>query len=84
MTDKPIEIIAAVVFAIALLHTFSAPLFLRLAHRSKHHEGLLHLLGEVEVVFGFWAAILLLLMAFAASGDAALGYAESRNYTEPA
>ena len=84
MTDKPIEIIAAVVFAIALLHTFSAPLFLRLAHRSKRHEGLLHLLGEVEVVFGFWAAILLLLMAFAASGDAALGYAESRNYTEPA
>ena len=72
MTDKPIEIIAAVVFAIALLHTFSAPLFLRLAHRSKRHEGLLHLLGEVEVVFGFWAAILLLLMAFAASGDAEL------------
>lgn len=84
MTDKPIEIIAAVVFAIALLHTFSAPLFLRLAHRSKRHAGLLHLLGEVEVVFGFWAAILLVLMALAASGDAALAYAESRNYTEPA
>lgn len=84
MTDKPIEIIAAIVFAIALLHTFSAPLFLRLAHRSKRHAGLLHLLGEVEVVFGFWAAILLVLMALAASGDAALAYAESRNYTEPA
>lgn len=84
MTDKPIEIIAAIVFAIALLHTFSTPLFLRLAHRSKRHEGLLHLLGEVEVVFGFWAAILLLLMALAASGDSALAYAESRNYTEPA
>ncbi|MGE8656081.1 MAG: putative Na+/H+ antiporter [Achromobacter sp.] len=84
MTDNPIEIIAAIVFAIALLHTFCAPLFLRLAHRSKRHEGLLHLLGEVEVVFGFWAAVLLALMAFAASGDTALGYAESRNYTEPA
>jgi len=84
VTDKPIEIIAAIVFAIALLHTFSTPLFLRLAHRSKRHEGLLHLLGEVEVVFGFWAAILLLLMALAASGDSALAYAESRNYTEPA
>lgn len=84
MTDKPIEIIAAIVFAIALLHTFSAPLFLRLAHRSKRHAGLLHLLGEVEVVFGFWAAILLVLMALATSGDAALAYAESRNYTEPA
>lgn len=36
------------------------------------------------MVFGFWAAILLVLMALAASGDAALAYAESRNYTEPA
>ncbi|MCZ8395190.1 putative Na+/H+ antiporter [Achromobacter ruhlandii] len=84
MTDNPIEIIAAIVFAIALLHTFSAPLFLRLAHRSKRHHGLLHLLGEVEVVFGFWAAVLLVLMTLGASGASALEYAESRNYTEPA
>lgn len=84
MTESALQIIAALVFAIALLHTFSAPLFLRLAHRSKRHGGLLHLLGEVEVVFGFWAAILLVLMALAASGETALAYAESRNYTEPA
>lgn len=84
MTESGLQIIAAIVFAIALLHTFSAPIFLRLAHRSKRHGGLLHLLGEVEVVFGFWAAILLILMALAASGGTALAYAESRNYTEPA
>ncbi|WP_291386921.1 MULTISPECIES: putative Na+/H+ antiporter [Achromobacter] len=84
MTESGLEIIAATVFAIALLHTFSAPIFLRLAHRSKRHGGLLHLLGEVEVVFGFWAAILLILMALAAPGGTALAYAESRNYTEPA
>lgn len=84
MPESSLEILAAVVFAIALIHTFSAPLFLRLAHRSKRHGGLLHLLGEVEVVFGFWAAILLVLMALAASGGTALAYAESRNYTEPA
>ncbi|WP_332611125.1 putative Na+/H+ antiporter [Achromobacter sp. ESBL13] len=84
MTASALEIIAALVFAVALVHTFSAPLFLRLAHRSKRHGGLLHLLGEVEVVFGFWAAILLVLMALAASGETALAYAESRNYTEPA
>lgn len=84
MTESGLEIIAAIVFAIALLHTFSAPVFLRLAHRSKRHGGLLHLLGEVEVVFGFWAAILLILMALAASGETAMAYAESRNYTEPA
>jgi len=84
VTESGLQILAAIVFAIALLHTFSAPIFLRLAHRSKRHGGLLHLLGEVEVVFGFWAAILLILMALAASGSTALAYAESRNYTEPA
>ncbi|WP_373981670.1 putative Na+/H+ antiporter [Achromobacter sp. JD417] len=84
MTESGLQILAAIVFAIALLHTFSAPIFLRLAHRSKRHGGLLHLLGEVEVVFGFWAAILLILMALASSGSTALAYAESRNYTEPA
>jgi hypothetical protein len=82
--ESSLEILAAVVFAIALTYTFSAPCFLRLAHRSKRHGGLLHLLGEVEVVFGFWAAILLVLMALVASGGTALAYAESRNYTEPA
>jgi len=84
VTESALEIIAAFVFALALVHTFSAPVFLRLAHRSKRHGDLLHLLGEVEVVFGFWAAILLILMALTASSSTALAYAESRNYTEPA
>ncbi|QIM71667.1 hypothetical protein EYB34_09915 [Bordetella trematum] len=84
MTDNSLDLVAALVFAIALLHTFSAPLFLRLAHRSKRHAGLLHLLGEVEVVFGFWAGILLILMALLAGGQQGLQYADSRNYTEPA
>jgi hypothetical protein len=50
---------------------------------SPRHAGLFHLLGEVEVVFGFWAIVLVLAMALVVGGDRALGYAESRNYTEP-
>ena len=45
--------------------------------------GLFHLLGEVEVVFGFWAIVLVVAMALMAGGERALAYAESRNYTEP-
>eukprot|EP01035_Chromulina_nebulosa_P047478 gene47478-64364_t len=52
-----IDLVAAVVFAIALLHTFSVKYFERLAHRSLRNAGLFHLLGEVEVVFGFWAFV---------------------------
>ncbi len=78
-----IDLVAAVVFAIALLHTFSVKFFERLAQRSPRHSGLFHLLGEVEVVFGFWAFVLLGLMALIDGGDKAIAYAESRQYTEP-
>jgi hypothetical protein len=78
-----IELIAAIVFAIALLHTFSVKYFEQLAQRSPRNAGLFHLLGEVEVVFGFWAFVLLGLMALVDGGDRAIAYAESRKYTEP-
>ena len=75
--------IAAGVFALAVLHTFSAPYFERLAHTYPRHAGIWHLLGEIEVVFGLWAMILTLSM-FALAGKAAtLEYLESRDFTEP-
>ncbi|HEY0683291.1 MAG TPA: putative Na+/H+ antiporter [Steroidobacter sp.] len=82
-TDPLLQKIAAVLFALALLHTFSVKHFERLAARSPRHAGLFHLLGEVEVVFGFWAILLIACMALAAGSDDAIAYAESRNYTEP-
>jgi hypothetical protein len=75
--------LATAVFGVALVHTFAAKFFERLAHRHPRHGGLLHLLGEVEVVFGFWAAVLVLLMAAVAGAPQAIEYAESRQYTEP-
>jgi len=78
-----INLIAAIIFAIALVHTFAAKSFERLAHKSKRHAGLFHLLGEIEVVFGLWAFVLIGVMAFVVGGREALDYAESRHYTEP-
>jgi len=78
-----IQTVALVLFALALLHTFAAHRFEVLAHRHPRHAGLFHLLGEVEVVFGFWASVLMIAMALVEGGDAAVDYAESRRYTEP-
>ncbi len=83
MTHSSLELIAAILFAIALLHTFATKQFERLAHRYPKHAGLFHLLGEVEVVFGFWALVLIFCMAALVGGEKALHYAESRQYTEP-
>lgn len=83
MTSDTIQWVAAFLFAVALIHTFSTRFFEHLAHTQPDHAGIWHLLGEVEVVFGFWALILVLAM-FAIDGSApAIAYVESRNFTEP-
>lgn len=77
------EIVAAVIFAVAVLHTFSTKFFAHLAHIQPRHAGLWHLLAEVEVVFGFWAFILVATLVFLSGKDAAVAYLEARNFTEP-
>jgi len=83
MHPDTIDWVAAGLFAVALIHTFSAKALEGLSHRHPRHAGLFHLLGEVEVVFGFWAAVLMVMMALVSGGKAALDYVESRQYAEP-
>ena len=78
-----IQLVAAGLFAVAVIHTFSTKYFEHLAHIQPRHAGIWHLLGEVEVVFGFWAMVLILFI-FAVSGQhEAITYLESRDFTEP-
>ena len=81
--NESVQALGAAIFGIALLHTFAAKLLERMSHRFPRHAGLFHLLGEVEVVFGFWAIVLVLAMALVVGASPALAYAESREYTEP-
>ena len=78
-----IDILAAAIFGLAVLHTFSTKVFEHLANVHPRHAGLFHLLGEVEVVFGFWAVVLVVVLALAQGPATAIAYAESRQYTEP-
>jgi len=84
MFDTPlINSIGAILFLVAIIHTFSTKRFEHLARIRPKYSGILHLLGEVEIVFGFWAMVLILFM-FAIDGkDSAVSYVESRNFTEP-
>jgi hypothetical protein len=75
--------VGACLFGLALLHTFCAKQFEVLAQRHPRHAGLLHLLGEVEVVFGFWAFVLVASMALLTGSQQAIAYTESLQYTEP-
>lgn len=83
LSPTTVQIIAAALFAVAIIHTFSTKYFEHLAHTRPAHSGLWHLLGEVEIVFGFWALVLAVVMVLVESTDAMKQYVNSRNFTEP-
>ncbi|NYT75999.1 putative Na+/H+ antiporter [Alcaligenaceae bacterium] len=79
-----IEYVATALFAIAIIHTFSVPVFARLANRNGPHAGLWHMLSEVEAVFGVWACVMLFGMAMLVNVDEMVAYVDTRDFTEPA
>lgn len=87
MTPSPIETLATVLFALAVLHTFCVKRFAHWAHlypKGSIPENLLHFLAETEVVFGLWAAVLFAgIAALSGSVHEAVVYIEGLNFTEP-
>ncbi|MBK7963849.1 MAG: putative Na+/H+ antiporter [Bdellovibrionales bacterium] len=81
-----IEWTAAVLFGVAILHIFLVKWFHHIAGKFPEGsvaENIFHLLGEVEIVFGFWAAVFLGILGIQMGSQAAISYLESRNFVEP-
>jgi len=83
VSPTAIQIVGAVLFALAIAHTFATKYFEHMAVRRPTHAGLWHLLGEIEVVFGFWALLLMLCMFTLEGSEKAIAYIDDRNMTEP-
>lgn len=82
-----LSLVATGCFALAILHTFSVKRFQHASHRfpeGSAGENLLHLLGEVEIVFGAWAALFLTFLALTQGAKEAVHFLQERNFTEPA
>ncbi len=82
MNPTHLEIIASALFAIAILHTFMVSSFEKLSHSYPRHAGLFHLLAEVEVVFGFWALVLVLAISVLENTKEAVNFVNDQNYVE--
>jgi len=86
-TPSSIELLATVLFGLAVLHTFCVKRFAHWAHQfpsGSIPENVLHFLAETEVVFGLWAAALFMgITALKGSMNDAVAYIEGLNYTEP-
>ena len=86
MTPSLLEILATTFFALAVTHTFVCGRFRAYGRRFPEgsvKENVFHLLGEVEVVFGLWAAVFALVVAIWLGHATMLGYFESLNFIEP-
>lgn len=83
MNPTTLQVVAAVLFALALIHTFSTKFFEHLAHTRPAHAGVWHLLAEVEIVFGVWAMIFMVVMGLMEGFQPATHYLDHRNFTEP-
>ncbi len=89
MTTSPTwpQLFATICFALAILHTFSVKRFQHMAQRYPEGsvgENVFHLLGEIEVVFGFWAAIYMVFLSAHDGTTVAIQYLDKLNFIEPA
>lgn len=81
-----IEVVGTLFFGLAVLHTFLTSKIRQWSHHfpsDSFRRELLHLLGEIEVVFGFWAGLFFIVFAFWETPSAVISYQESLNFTEP-
>lgn len=84
---QTLQYIATTLFALAILHTFLTSRFQSLAHSAKSgtvRANFFHILGEVEVVFGIWAAIFLVFFTLLEGSEKAIHYIEGVDFTEAA
>ena len=101
-TTTTIEWVGAILFGLAVTHTFLVKKFEHLAHKyplGSPAGNFYHFLGEVEIVFGFWAGLFVIYYywqsffhhmhdgigsAISHAGHEAVVFLESLNFTEPA
>ena len=86
MAPTTFEILAAVLFALAVFHTFLIKKFHHLASRSTPgsvRANLFYLLGEIEIVFGIWAGLLVAFEFLLNGRQRAIEFLEAQNFTEP-
>lgn len=98
----PFNLVASLIFLMAIIHTFMAGKFMKLAHDWQHefelehkpdkenphkvHYGaeIMHLLGEVEAIFGMWLVPLMFTILFWFDWGTVVHYVQYKvNYIEP-
>ncbi|MFN7905637.1 MAG: putative Na+/H+ antiporter [Pseudobdellovibrionaceae bacterium] len=81
-----VDYVGTILFGLAVLHTFICSKLMHLSHQFDEGsvlQSVFHFLGEVEVVFGIWAAVFFVFLTFHLGPAQANQRIESLNFTEP-
>ena len=86
--ENPFNLVASIIFMLAIAHAFLSSKILSYAKSLKADEssikvGLLHFMGEVEVVFGLWSLVLGIAIALFYNWETYVNYVGELEYTEP-
>jgi hypothetical protein len=85
--DAQVQLVASILFSFALVHSFMVKRFEEWAHhfpKGSIGENFFHLLSEVEVVMGIWAASLIGYISWRFGPMGGIAYLESIDFTDPA
>ncbi len=96
ITVQPFNLVAAILFVFAIIHTFLAHNFTVISQRWRKQNmklgiepvdsfgvGVMHFMGEIEVVFGMWAIPLFALISYNYSWLTAISYFDHIEFVEP-
>jgi hypothetical protein len=86
MTYTTLELLGTLFFALAVIHTFMVGKILQWSHhypKDSMKSGILHLLGEIEVVFALWASLFMVCYIAMEGWTPAITYQNSLDFTEP-
>ncbi len=88
--EDPFRVITFFIFMGAICHTFLAGKFSAWSHKIEQKKGyetcfskILHLLGEVEAIFGLWLIPLVISFCVSKGWNATVQYFSTRHYAEP-
>lgn len=87
MVATPVEFLSTALFVTAIIHTFLVSKFQMIANRQRPGsilKKIWHYLAEVELVFGIWSVVFLIIVLFVHGPFYILNYISGINYTEPA
>lgn len=86
MQPSVIDLIALFLFGIAVLHTFLIRYFEHIASffpSGSIGENFFRFMGEVEIIFGLWAGVLIMSLVIIQGPQKAFQYVEGLKFTEP-